>query len=562
MLVLPAADTRLRTTIAMTRPPSLLLYCWLYQIWYCVPYGFSVIIFALLASNIFHTYNSATAGAPKWIVAQFVTIWSLTSGVSGKLGGMASFFNALDNVASGTARLLSILEAVRSNDHIPRPAMLAAGTGTDTGTRSGVGDAKVVLASEITLDKVQLSYVTRGSTDEVVPGSRSAVRVESGEALAVSEVCIPKMIVPVGTKGSVVRVAGGTHHTRRTIMDVLMLRRDAAGGRVTFDGLAALPVPSSLSGVVGAALSKDFMQLLPGATVFANVAFGRNVKVQTVTRACHLANCQTWIDTLPRTYHTELTSSSGEPRVPLTRVQVFQVSLARALCCEPLPKVVLAELWSLTSVRRQSAYHDSLRSQLQGPSADPVAAAVARARDHAAFVADVEAKASGGGEGAPRTGTGAGAVSGSGSSGPAAGAHAASLTVAQEQQQLVETLYWTLPVAGVSVVMLADDPPDVPPRPSSVSDDVTVALSTYIADKSEVGVDFMHRGTRVGVLSRSLRWTLNIEAGVDGFFFDMTDAARRGSDVHSGGGTSTQSSGGRGDAGVVEDLPGSKDLLS
>lgn len=249
---------------------------------------------------------------------------------------------ALDNSAATLARLLSVLESVRYGDHAPREG--------DVGNEP---PRRISLERSIEFDDISLTYVTKDDPDEgmMAAGGAGALELEEGSTRSVSTLLIPSLVIPVERDAHGVAplfmIEGGSRQTRRAVIDLAVLRRSGSleRGRLHFDGVVPTDDPRTVAGVVGACFGLSEMQLLPGATVMQNVLFGRQATPREVHRACELAGCAHWVKKLQSGYDTRLTSDTGSLLLPLSRAQVFQVSLARSLLV--VPKILFVELWTM-----------------------------------------------------------------------------------------------------------------------------------------------------------------------------------------------------------------------
>lgn len=369
-----------------------------YWVWYCGPQGFTTAVFVLLALAIQHRTEH------KMPVSTFVAVWSLINSIASRLGGMASFFNALDNTSRLTAPLCSILTAVRAGEHV------GFGVERSRGVRRGraavSARAAVHLERQLELRNADVPYVTRVMESGRLLSAAGAVEKareqhsntpaapeDDDSRLFVSVLHVDRLRLRVASApsprgdaplGSLTLVSGGTRRGRRALMHVCMLRRrivfreDAAqrgGGRdpealddVSTSSPALLaddvrverrPTPV-LAPLVSAVFGLSSSQLVPGATVAENVVFGRRgagSERAEIVAACELSGCARWVEALPRGYDTVLTMGRGGVTAdgvwlpvgallhPLSRVHILQVALARALLKRP--RVLFVELWAI-----------------------------------------------------------------------------------------------------------------------------------------------------------------------------------------------------------------------
>ena len=167
-------------------------------------------------------------------------------------------------------------------------------------------------------------------------------------------------------KGEKVAIVGPTGAGKSTLINVLMRFYDPTGGAILYNGLKGVDIKKE-------ELRKNFGMVLQetwifSGTVLENVRYARpSASEEEVKEACKEAHADSFIQTLPDGYNTQIGAKSG-----LSEGERQMLTIARVMLAKP-DIVILDEATSNVDTRTETYINDAFDKMMEGRTSIVVA---------------------------------------------------------------------------------------------------------------------------------------------------------------------------------------------
>lgn len=162
------------------------------------------------------------------------------------------------------------------------------------------------------------------------------------------------------TSGQTIAIVGATGSGKTTLVNLLMKFYDINSGGITIDGVNIDQMSrKGVRSIFGMVLQDTW--LFKG-TVLENIAYGNlQASEEEVCRAGKMAHLDSFIDTLPQGYHTEINEDGSN----ISRGQKQLITIARAFVSDPAV-LILDEATSNVDTRTEQLIQNATRSLMKG----------------------------------------------------------------------------------------------------------------------------------------------------------------------------------------------------
>lgn len=162
------------------------------------------------------------------------------------------------------------------------------------------------------------------------------------------------------TSGQTIAIVGATGSGKTTLVNLLMKFYDINSGSITIDGVNIDQMSrKGVRSIFGMVLQDTW--LFKG-TVLENIAYGNlQASEEEVCRAGKMAHLDSFIDTLPQGYHTEINEDGSN----ISRGQKQLITIARAFVSDPAV-LILDEATSNVDTRTEQLIQNATRSLMKG----------------------------------------------------------------------------------------------------------------------------------------------------------------------------------------------------